>query len=191
AGEVETAAETIRTLESESDAIGKILDVIREIAEQTNLLALNAAIEAARAGVHGRGFAVVADEVRTLADRTQRSTEEINQMIEKLQKRAHEAGRVMDEGSSQARVGIEQSSKVVDVLNEITGMITEISDLNQMVATAANQQSTVAQDISGNIHSVGDAAQTNARSAEAMTELSKDLAGLAENMRSVVRGFRI
>ncbi|MCU7803031.1 MAG: PAS domain-containing protein [Candidatus Thiodiazotropha sp. (ex Lucinoma borealis)] len=191
AGEVETAAETIRTLESESDAIGKILDVIRAIAEQTNLLALNAAIEAARAGVHGRGFAVVADEVRTLADRTQSSTQEINQMIEKLQQRAHEAGRVMDEGSNQARVGIEQSGKVVDVLNEITGMITEISDLNQVVATAANEQSIVAQEISGNIHAVGDAAQTTARSAEEMTDLSKELAGLAENMRSTVKGFRL
>ncbi|MCU7856423.1 MAG: hypothetical protein KZQ79_12145, partial [Candidatus Thiodiazotropha sp. (ex Lucinoma borealis)] len=107
------------------------------------------------------------------------------------QQRAHEAGRVMDEGSNQARVGIEQSGKVVDVLNEITGMITEISDLNQVVATAANEQSIVAQEISGNIHAVGDAAQTTARSAEEMTDLSKELAGLAENMRSTVKGFRL
>ena len=123
ASEVERTSEVIESLKGDSISIGAVLDVIRDIAEQTNLLALNAAIEAARAGEQGRGFAVVADEVRTLASRTQQSTREINDMIERLQNGANQAVSVMEMGRAKAEESVDQAAKAGEALQAITGVV--------------------------------------------------------------------
>lgn len=145
--DVEKAADVIGRLESESENIGVILDVIKNIAEQTNLLALNAAIEAARAGEQGRGFAVVADEVRTLASRTQQSTEEIETLIGRLQNGARESVGVMEVALKKGRDGSEHVDKTVVALNSILASIRTINDMNAQIATAAEEQTQVANDI--------------------------------------------
>lgn len=145
--QIESTAHKIDSLKSSSQNIGKVVEVIRAIAEQTNLLALNAAIEAARAGEQGRGFAVVADEVRTLAQRTQASTEEIEQIVSKLQTDADQAHDAMTENTQWAEETVETGKRVEAVLASIQSHVTTINDMNHQVATAAEEQSAVANEV--------------------------------------------
>ena len=154
ADEIDQAANTVDQLAQESESIGSVLDVIRAIAEQTNLLALNAAIEAARAGEQGRGFAVVADEVRTLASRTQHATQEIQTMIEHLQKGATEAVNAMRQGQQKSKDTAIQAQKAGVTLDIITQSIYQITDMNNQIATAVEEQTHVANEINRSICSI-------------------------------------
>ncbi|WP_024461321.1 methyl-accepting chemotaxis protein [Marinimicrobium sp. LS-A18] len=152
--QIEQTADKITLLKDSSQNIGKVIEVIRAIAEQTNLLALNAAIEAARAGDQGRGFAVVADEVRTLAQRTQSSTEEIEQIVLQLQTHADEAHDAMEQNTHWAQQTVESGKEVQQVLESVQAHISTINDMNHQVATAAEEQSSVASEVNRFIESV-------------------------------------
>ncbi len=188
---VEQAAAVIGKLEQDSVEIGGVLDVIRNIAEQTNLLALNAAIEAARAGEQGRGFAVVADEVRTLASRTQQSTQEIQEMIERLQTASKEAVKAMDETNSQARKGTDFAVRTGEVLESITTAINQISDMNTQIASAAEEQSLVAEEINRNVVGITEISEHTAKGARETASASEDLNNLAGQLQRVVGQFKI
>ncbi len=190
ASEIQKASAVIHQLQSESNEIGGVLDVIKGIAEQTNLLALNAAIEAARAGEQGRGFAVVADEVRTLASRTQESTQEIQNMIERLQSRAQEAVKVMDENQAQSQAGVENASRVNDSLQNINTAIEEISDLNTQIASAADEQSHVAEEVNRNIQQISQCTDAAVGGSEQVARASEDLTQLATQLRNLADRFK-
>jgi len=191
ANAVEEASGVINQLESDTDNIGVVLEVIRGISEQTNLLALNAAIEAARAGEQGRGFAVVADEVRTLASRTQESTLEIRSMIESLQSGSTQAVEVMTKGKEQAAISVGHAQKAGESLNGITQAVSSISDMNTQIATAAEEQTAVAEEINQNIVNISQLGEQAVSGAQQTSDASEELARLSNELQMMVGQFRV
>ena len=184
--EISNTAEVIRRLESDSGRIGKVLEVIHGIAEQTNLLALNAAIEAARAGDAGRGFAVVADEVRTLAQRTAASTAEINQIINSVQTGAIDAAQAIESGQVRSQESVDQVTLAGSSLQRITASVEAIRDMNRQIATAAEEQTSVAEDISRNLTEITAIATTNQNNVQRTQTASQDLHELSVGLNDVI-----
>lgn len=189
--EVNKTSTVMEDLASQSQDIGKVLDVIRAIAEQTNLLALNAAIEAARAGEAGRGFAVVADEVRALAHRTQVSTQEIEGMISKIQGGTRTAVESMRDSSQHANSTLEIAQGAGKALDEIYERSGIISDRNLLIASASEEQAAVAREVDRNIVNISDLSAQSTEGANQTSTAAQELARLATEMNSLVARFVI
>ncbi|WP_434706554.1 methyl-accepting chemotaxis protein [Pseudomonas sp. D4-18] len=191
AGDVTTTATQIEQLAGQVIKISSVLDVIRSIADQTNLLALNAAIEAARAGDAGRGFAVVADEVRALAHRTQKSTEEIEQVISGVHKGTDKAVQAMQSSNARLTITLEVARSAGDALDAITHSISQISERNLMIASASEEQAQVAREVDRNLVNIRDLSLQTSAGADQTSAASQELSSLAVQLNGLVTRFRI
>ncbi|WLG41413.1 methyl-accepting chemotaxis protein [Pseudomonas rhodesiae] len=191
AADMSTAMTQVEGLSANSEKIGSVLEVIRGIAEQTNLLALNAAIEAARAGEAGRGFAVVADEVRNLAQRTQASVEETRLVIEHLQSGTTDVVGAMGSSYRQAQGSVEQVGQAVTALRQIGDAVTVISDMNLQIASAAEEQSAVAEEINHNVATIRDVTESLSEQANESARVSQALNSLANQQQGLMDQFRV
>jgi methyl-accepting chemotaxis protein len=191
ADEVSKAVTEVEALAVNSEQIGSVLEVIRSIAEQTNLLALNAAIEAARAGESGRGFAVVADEVRNLAKRTQDSVEEIRLVIERIQSGTRGVVATMHSSQTQAHSNAGQIQQAVQALGKISDAVTVISDMNLQIASAAEQQSAVAEEVNRNVSAIRTVTETLTGQATESAQISSQLNNLTTHQMKLMDQFRV
>ena len=189
--DIEQAGELVEELERESNNISVVVEVIRGIADQTNLLALNAAIEAARAGEQGRGFAVVADEVRSLAGRTQSSTTEIVEIIEKLQASATHAKAATDQSCSKIRICVEQSVQTGNSIQMIEETMMKVTDTSIQIASACSQQDSVTEELGRNIQSMSLSASEVALGADQTAQSSVELAQLATTLQTSLSRFKV
>ncbi len=189
--DVAVTSDQVRSLAQQSQAIGKVLDVIQAIAQQTNLLALNAAIEAARAGEAGRGFAVVADEVRALAHRTQTSAQEIEVMVGGIQNDTEQAVISMQNSSSKAEATLDVAQSAGQALEEITQAINEISERNLVIASAAEEQAQVAREVDRNLVNIRDLSLQSTTGADQTTTASHELSRLAVDLNKMVTRFKV
>ena len=190
AQEIEHAGQVVLRLADDSREIGAVLEVIRGVAEQTNLLALNAAIEAARAGEQGRGFAVVADEVRTLASRTQDSIQDIRNKIERVQSGSAGVVSVIESSQTRAQGGVDQARQASESFQSISRSILAVNDMNTQIASAAEEQSAVAEEINRNIHVISKSVDDTAAEADHLAQASERLARLAGDIQQTIGSFR-
>ncbi len=191
ANDVQITGGLVQSLASQSQDIGKVLDVIRAIAEQTNLLALNAAIEAARAGESGRGFAVVADEVRALAYRTQQSTQEIEQMVQGMRNGSTQALDSMHASSTRAASTLALAERAGEALQTITASVHQIHERNLVIASAAEEQAQVAREVDRNLVNIRDLSVRSAAGADQTSASSQELSQLANSLRTMVQRFQV
>jgi len=191
ASDISDAADVINKLHDDSTNIGSIIDVIRGIAEQTNLLALNAAIEAARAGEYGRGFAVVADEVRNLANRTQQSTTEINDMVELIQSGALQAVKVMELSQKEAQGCVVDSEKTSSSLHDMSKALVRVEEKSEQITQAAQEQNVVSNEISQLLESIVEISNNTSNGAEQTEQATIEVANLAVELQTAAANFKI
>ncbi|WP_341938941.1 methyl-accepting chemotaxis protein [Marinimicrobium sp. C2-29] len=189
--EIDKTSESVNGLAEQANDIGKVMDVILAIAEQTNLLALNAAIEAARAGEAGRGFAVVADEVRALAHRTQTSTKEIETIISNIQNGTKNAVSSMELSSTRATETLSVAKAASDALERIAEGIDDINERNQVIASASEEQASVAREVDRNLVKISDIATQSAAGANQTSASAEELSRLAVELNTLVSRFQL